>query len=402
MHGTYILRWTSFVCIVAWLGCAPDEPQSDGEQEVDLHQEAIVSRANPVFAIAAAGHGKVFGNDLRELTLSLERIADWQEAMRKDILLVTHGRFTLQTDLFLKEAELLLAGEYRAQERALVRGAVIWRMLQEVPLDWLDEFEWRNEVLNSAIFLGRPPQLSIRIIDFIRRIGYTNWERRFFRWRSYIDQCRLGLVPIPPNWAEHGTPWVYQGMLTYNILSPGGVAHVWTYRDPLVRGGCVALPRDGGEPGSPAGIICQSAATGKACFWDNKLRSEVPERFLGWSGQTLEIRLLRDGTNLEQSCTACHRGNNVFLMTPDDPVWAKLMRDGLTGGTGRFTTRVLASSDYRDGHPRYVPWTGIPSRAGWENTYTPPGCAGDCHETPRVSPIAGTMPPACGTSCSTF
>lgn len=202
----------------------------------------------------------------------------------------------------------------------------------------------------------------------------------------YMAQCRAEGVPIPPDWAESGTAWVLQGNLNTdgggtNLLQGPTDAFVWTYIDPNVRGACVALPRGDGSPGSLAGIICQGA-TGKACFWDNQLKT-APSTILGWRGRTLVISELVDGTdfaaggNVGGRCTSCHSGNNVFLISPDDPAWAKVLRGPLNGGPsgGQFTTQVDT--------PRYTP---LPVASGWTNNVSPgSNCAGGCHELPPSS-----------------
>lgn len=211
----------------------------------------------------------------------------------------------------------------------------------------------------------------------------------------YIAQCRAQDVPIPPDWAETGTAWELQGNLRTgsNLLEPGQDAFVWTYTDPSVRGACIALPRGSGASGSLAGIICQSATTGAACFWDNMPKNDQRRGILGWKNQTLRISDLADGSNLTGVtgiCTNCHRGNNVFLISPDDPTWARVLRGPLVTNPGStFTTRVEVSSDNSGGHPRYVPIT----QPGWNNTLLAVGCAGACHEQPTVA--APPMPPTC-------
>lgn len=219
---------------------------------------------------------------------------------------------------------------------------------------------------------------------------------------AYMTSCRRHNVPVPPDWEESTTAWQLQGDLGQgtNLLAktPGENAFVWTYSGP-VRGGCIALPRQGGL----AGIICQGALTGYACFWDNKLRSDGPTAgSIGWQGKRLTISDLQDGNVLQENCTECHRGNNVFLMSPDDGTWAKLLRGPLVSTQGStFTTRVERSSDVREGHPRYVP---LSSQPDWTNDFRPAAgrsCA-QCHEMPDLSfgpgNTSGTfppMPPAC-------
>lgn len=225
----------------------------------------------------------------------------------------------------------------------------------------------------------------------------------------YMAQCRAQGVPIPPDWAETGTAWELQGNLRTgtNLLRPGQDAFVWTYTDPAVKGACIALPRGSGGAGSLAGIICQSATTGAACFWDNRKRDDTdPMRqvpTLGWSGKTLIISELKDATNITEPgsgiCPTCHRGDNVFLISPDDPTWAKVLRGPLVTSPGsKFTTRVEASSDNQGGHPRYIPISSVaeqpPRSGGWGvNTFQAGACSGSCHEQPSVS--APPMPPAC-------
>lgn len=209
----------------------------------------------------------------------------------------------------------------------------------------------------------------------------------------YMTQCRAQNVPIPPDWAESGTAWILQGNLNgpggTNLLVPGEDAFVWTYSDPSVRGACIALPRGSGAPGDLAGIICQSFTTGHACFWDNQLKTDHT-RVLGWSGQRLLISTLVDGidmangigganrNNVGGRCVVCHRGTNVFIISPDDPTWAKVLRGPLNGGPsgGQFTTNISPA--------RYIP---LPIQAGWTNTVLLGGCGGGCHEQPAPTVI---------------
>jgi hypothetical protein len=166
----------------------------------------------------------------------------------------------------------------------------------------------------------------------------------------------------------------------------------------LVRGACIALPRGTGLPGTLLGIICQSATTGQACFWDNKRADDPNQRPVGWANLRLSIADLADGSNLQDNCTNCHRGNNVFLIPPDDQTWAKLLRGPLDGPrTGTFITKVEASSDKDQmGRPRYIPI----AKLGWTN---PPGnvdgACGLCHENQSSPFLPSPMPPSCGFNC---
>lgn len=362
---------------------------------------AHASSPNPAMTMASAGHGGVFDAKQQAMKFDLATIAAWQDAIRADTLAALGGKPSKEAVALLAEADKLSSQKDIADtEKRLLQGGVIWRLLQEAPTELRMVFEWRLEELNGRIFPPVKPGtflLDPRIQDLLKRLRYFDPEWRYPFVKTYAERCRDNGVPVPPDWAETGTAWVHQGNLTTNILSPGNFAAVWTYSDPARRGVCVALPRGSGAPGSPAGIICQSASTGAACFWDNKLRTVAPEAFIGWSGQTLRIADLKDGSNLASSCTGCHRGNNVYLIAPDDPTWAKLLRGPLAGPwTGTMTTRVETSTDNRGGHPRYVPLTTSPPRAGWDNPVPASlTCSGSCHEGPVVSGPSGFMPPSC-------
>jgi len=228
----------------------------------------------------------------------------------------------------------------------------------------------------------------------------------------YMAYCRKARVPIPPDFSITGaTGWVSQGKIApaNNLLIPGGDAFVWTYSDPVRRGACIALPRgSGGQRGGLSGIICQSATTGNACFWDSRKRDDNdPTRdmpAIDWSTQVLKIAELKDGSNLHDAgsgrCPDCHRGNNVFEMSPDDPAWANVLRGSVATSPGsRFTTRVEASSDMSGGHPRYIPVTYPAIRPDWVNTFQAGGCAGTCHENPMLA--YPTVPVPMGPACAT-
>lgn len=348
--------------------------------------------------IAYAGHGLVFDSQMTKLELDTAQITKMQDSMLAEIDKAALKPLPNDLDAAVSDAlKYLQTQQPKVDDAILLKGGMIGTLLDYVPAELTAQFAWRNASIITQVVRLNPiwqQQINPNVLELLQRLG-------FFRPAAetdYIADCRAHDVPIPPDWAESGTAWVLQGTLTQNLLSPSDFAAVWTYSDPALRGACIALPRGSGGVGSAAGIICQSATTGHACFWDNKLRSVSPEQFIGWSGLTLDISELRDGSNLGSACTGCHRGNNVYLISPDDPTWAKVLRGPLNGpSTGTFTTRVETSSDNRGGHPRYVPISDLPERPGWENALpTGAGCAGTCHEMPVVS--APPMPPGCATS----
>jgi len=240
---------------------------------------------------------------------------------------------------------------------------------------------------------------------------------------AYMERCFGRGVPLPPDWAQTGTAWIYHGNLGasggLNLLQPGQDAHVWSYSDPRFKGACVALPRgSGGGRGGLAGVICQSSESGAACFWDSRKRDdndplrEMPA--INWqTDQPLRIKQLKDATNLTEAgsgvCPECHRGNNVFLVSPDATPWASVLRTNPNLG-GTFKTTLDASADMRGNHPRYIPITSTqgPGRPGWSNDLGLTGtqCSA-CHEDqssawgqfPNFSVLRNQMPPVCGANC---
>lgn len=211
---------------------------------------------------------------------------------------------------------------------------------------------------------------------------------------TYMKTCRAKGVPIPPDWSISSSDWVAHGDLGTILLTPNHLenvqpdettfASIWSYAHPTVRGACVALGRSSGT----FEVICQSAETGYACFWRNDPFSPDTR----WTRATSRVSLssLRDPEqgfgNGTVACTECHRGNNAFLVAPDDPTWATVLRPTTPRPT--FTTLVdpaLASAspmtDQPPTHPRsrFIPLGG--NAVALSNPLpTSQGCSGICHE----------------------
>lgn len=209
---------------------------------------------------------------------------------------------------------------------------------------------------------------------------------------TYLESCRAKGVPIPPDWKPSSSEWQSHGRLATILLTPNtadevaadhiNFAQVWSYAPPQGKGACIALGRNGGT----FRVICQSATTGYACFWGN----DPTASGTGWTPERAEVLIasLRDpvqgfapGT---VACTECHRGNNAFLVAPDDPTWATVLRPKERRPT--FTTRVEQSSqhgrflfDSTTTYPRFVPIGG--NAVPLSNPLpTITGCSGACHE----------------------
>jgi len=147
----------------------------------------------------------------------------------------------------------------------------------------------------------------------------------------YMKMCDAAGVPLPPRWGSD--EWVQQGTLdpAKTFASDAPVTEVWTYKTP--DGICYALPRIRGGVIELLGQICQGN-NGKACFWDNidgktpevevtnprppPAKMKVPNRVpvtdnsgpLNMAGA--DTMVVAKG----EQCTACHRGENVFLIHP--------------------------------------------------------------------------------------
>jgi hypothetical protein len=386
----FSFRFVSALVLLSTVACVSKRP------------ELPAIETPPVERIAYFGHGVLFDASMNEIKLDDKLLKQMQDAMLLEL-----AQFKGQEPASEDKATLALAQQWlksdklTGNEAVLLKSGVIHTLLKHAPRELRDKFEWRNTAIYYHYWNNdlKFRVVSERIFEILKNLHLFEPANQGTP-STYMNDCRAHSVPIPPDWAETGTAWRKQGTLGTNLLQPGSYAEVWTYSDPAVRGACIALPRGNGAAGSLAGIICQSATTGHACFWDNQLRS-APSNVLGWSGQRLVIADLVDGATMANSknCTACHRGNNVYLMSPDDATWAKVLRGPLVGGsTGTFTTRVETSSDNRGAHPRYIPITTLPDRPGWVNTFTTGGCAGACHESPVVA--APPMPPGCAAPSS--
>jgi hypothetical protein len=418
-------------CAVASVACSGSNPTAPEASETEVAQESAAATLDPFkstslqltavdsywyidtnpMRIAVSGHGTVLDAKGQEIKLDAYLIGAMQKTMKADLQKALGEYMSYDAQKLWKEVDVVLADQYvPADQKLYLNGAFVWRLLQEkyTPKQMKIDYEWRNELLNRNVLPAKFAQYPFKLVPAVQRIidwmRYHDWDFRFPD-RQYIQRCRDASVPIPPDWAETGTAWQNQGALSHNILrgrtAPGEYAGVYTYTDPSVRGACVALPRGSGAPGTLAGIICQSATTGAACFWDNTLREATAP--MGWRGVTLPIARLKDGTNLmADNCTSCHRGNNVFLISPDDTTWGTVLRSLPTIGTRTFTTRVEGSSDTAHGYPRYVPITTMFGRETWQNFHNPATgyCAG-CHEQPADSVLGlniPSMPPACAST----
>jgi hypothetical protein len=139
--------------------------------------------------------------------------------------------------------------------------------------------------------------------------------------RQYCADCLAEGVPEPP--ALDSGKWVSKGN-----LGPDGhftsqrVVDILVYESADPAGVCVALPRrdDGFAEIQLVGVICQSQTTGKACFWDNVANDKPAtedgsdDRITFATIGEFDVSKFRNGDQLFEDCTNCHRGDNVFMI----------------------------------------------------------------------------------------
>jgi hypothetical protein len=136
--------------------------------------------------------------------------------------------------------------------------------------------------------------------------------------QQYGADCLAAGVPLPP--AFDSGLWVSKGN-----LGPDGhftsepVVDILAYESTSPGGVCVALPRKAATATDIqlVGVICQSDG-GKGCFWDN-VPDDTPAdqpggRFVKPTIAEFDISKFRNGDQLFEDCTNCHRGDNVFLI----------------------------------------------------------------------------------------
>jgi hypothetical protein len=360
------------------------------------------------------GHGALWNAEGKRITIDKEESYKLQlqliEAIESEKIIQDNDNIKVLFELnnVLKNIdEKLSKNELKPEEIFSLQHLKLRGMAYRLPQSRRDFYLWRGEYLFNN-FPDIPDLKKWFDFEWIDKIIRDLIER--LSNRSYIKQCRDAGVPIPPDFNVRGSGWSYQGDLSQKLIISGQNAAVWTWADPHIRGSCVALPRGSGGGSNLAGIICQNASNGNACFWDNKRKGSGA--IIPWASQTLRLTDMQDGTDLAGNCTNCHSGNNVFLVSPDDPTWCRLMRGGKTdecsamNGANKhnFTLQVddgvnrlwdLSSGKW---HSRYTPLSGFPARTEWKNE-TRAGCGGACHLNGEIS-FSLQMQPNCGSNCN--
>ena len=310
--------------------------------------EGLREKTPPADWIAMPYHGLVLDANFDVIEMTPETVAKMQESM-----------FSILYDSTREKANQRFGGDLRTlfddqrfqgDERLLMRSATLEALLSESDEKLRQRYEWRQRLIRRGL-AGRADardSLLRDLSDFKSRGFSDDWFRPRAPDSAYVQNCRAQGVPIPPDWPD--PRWVSQGTLAFVFISEGRDAEVFAYKDPSVPGACYALPRRTGSSIDLLGIICESDATGKACFWDNRT---VNDEIIIGPDVHLVINDIGNGSTLGENCTECHRGDNFFNIHPGTAL--QLERAGAPGGPYDTTPAV-----------RYAPI----GQAHWSNPAT--------------------------------
>lgn len=163
--------------------------------------------------------------------------------------------------------------------------------------------------------------IRAEIAKRLERGGVTVFIKTTANSEDYIKECDAAGVPIPP--PMYADPWEKRGVFTNEFISESSESELWFYESKSPEGACLALPRyDDGKTASLFGIICVGKKSSNACFWDNPRGKNFPRNV------PVDISSFVGGFDLKQNgqgtCTACHAGENPFVVHPDKPAFAGL------------------------------------------------------------------------------
>jgi hypothetical protein len=292
--------------------------------------EGLRDKTAPADWIQFSYHGLLLDANLDVIKTTPDTVSKIQESIfsvlqqsARTEILKNRGR-ELKSALFdksLKGEEKLVAGKLALES-----------LLAESDQQLQTRYAWRLRLLSGFTRLATPgstSSVSNKLAARLRQLRLPPDVSQPQPARSaYVETCRAEGVPIPPDWPDRDR-WISQGPLAFVFIGNELDAEVFAYKDPdpEIRGVCYALPRKRGESIELLGIICQSASTGKACFWDNRTTDNIP---ITGPDITLDIDTIGNGMTLAENCTECHRGDNVFNIHPGTAL--DLSRAGAPGG----------------------------------------------------------------------
>jgi hypothetical protein len=342
--------------------------------------DALREKTPPADWIALAYHGLVLDANLDVIEMTPDNVTKIQQS----ILEMAMPR--VQSDPTSRGVQRLFTTHgLDGGPSVKLRTKGLQALLARSPSDMRERYEWRLRLLpgaNAGVHGLDSTESSLE--KKLREFGIEDVRPspRPELADTYIETCRAARVPIPPNWPD--TRWISQGRQALVLISKSLDAEVFAFKDPAVPGVCYALPRrDSTGSVQILGIICQSAETGKACFWDNKARDDTP---LTGVGLTLDINVIGNGFTLGETCTDCHRGDNAFNIHPGTAL--DLSRAGATGGP-YVTDPAVRYTAIGQSHWINPPALTLPRPPAGQSSCTA------CHDLPETKPASGTKSPFC-------
>lgn len=355
---THICRWT--VLLAALLaGCDREGPAHSGERGSGPRQEEA-SYAE-VERIAHAYHGLVLDAELKEIPMSLPLIASMQKSLFARLLADAGPELAEEVQLLRADAE---QSGFGAEEMALAQNAILGTLLERSDEKLRARYDWRYRLMREQTWRLIAIRLHPGILEWIRKRGLDAFGiPGTGNGARYIADCERAQVPTPP--AFPGEEWGDSLDLRpeFNFIGRG-VVKVFAVQNE--DGVCYALPR---TEGMLLGIICQSARTGRACFYDNS-RPGSEER-IDWTRETMTAWDLQSGYDLDEACTDCHRGTNAFLIHPGSALEVPGIN---TNADVRYTP--IGGPGFENPGP-----LALPALESEEQR----SCEG-CHEIPRTTP----------------
>ena len=350
------------ICVAAW-------PQSARTQSLE--------------PITAAGHGGFFGQDGRQIPLTLgfvaeaqswyrnqllselpeakkREFADYETRLRtglnadgQDGLVVQHQALEwLLANTASANLKLKTAGKLRA-----LRHTMNWILPEQSDLavvDRLEPFAVHPDVLRRLELLQDKLGKDVQLRSITVNSG-----------QAYIDECRAAGVPIPPTINQMdpaGTAgWKSQGFIPQgDQFIVGTPAELRSYRSASPEGMCYALPRytDGSlSTVMLDGVICMGKQSSKVCFWDNQWTvGGVVQAFNFPSGTQIPIGVPSVPGGMYQGggkeiefgpggiCTDCHAGENPFITHPKSNLGSQLW-ESLSGPPQNLPTKSVNRYD---------------------------------------------------------
>jgi hypothetical protein len=297
-------------------------------------REPLISRTRKSNdPVSAFGHGHFFNNEGKPFTPNPESIRETQAyylSKLNDAVSATNDKKAIYG---IKQKRSAI--EKYVNDKIIANALLIDVILEYAKSDnkqhidsvnqglrhyYINEYQKEQIKLKQGIFTkGIRPEIG----KMLEQEDITVFLKTNAGGDEYIQECRDAGVPIPPPMYEK--PWENRGTFANEFISEAEEAELWFYESESPKGACLALPRYSESNPKVAqllGLICLGKETSKACFWDN------PNGILFERDKPVDINKFVGGadlnTNGQGTCTACHAGENPFVVHPDKDAFSGL------------------------------------------------------------------------------